>query len=237
MSAVQPQAITVIPAGTTSNATSWVLTASGVFVDTQTVTIAGVVFTTVTALTPLAGEVVLGANQAATLTNLTAAINAPTVTTATFSALSAADANTIAVTKGLTATTTATAMTITSSNKQPVTVSETETNAAWTSIYTSRGFATNVIGRPSIQFVSSSITSGNAVFIVEVSNDSTTWTPYNRLTTNVTNTNGQTDTRVASVTLSTNTSSVVSIPDAFAFYRVVATITTDGTYSATAYTI
>lgn len=87
----------------------------------------------------------------------------------------------------------------------------------------------------SIQFTASGITSGNGVFGVEVSNDGTNWIVYNRLISNVTNTNAQTDTRVAAPTLSTNTSSIYFFPtsDLFRYMRVFVTRTTDGTYSAT----
>ena len=86
----------------------------------------------------------------------------------------------------------------------------------------------------SIQFIASGISDGNGVFTVEVSNDGTNWIVYNRLTTNVTNTNAQTDTRVASVTLNSNTSSIVFFPvgDHFRYIRVKVDVTTDGTYKA-----
>lgn len=86
----------------------------------------------------------------------------------------------------------------------------------------------------SIQFVASAITSGNGAFGVEVSNDGTNWVVYNRLTSNVTNTNAQTDTRTAGPTLSSNTSSIHFFPvgDYFRYIRVFVTRTTDGTYSA-----
>src|SRR6266404_1473294 len=59
----------------------------------------------------------------------------------------------------------------------------------------------------SIMFKAASIASGNGVFKVYVSNDNgVTWVQYNRLTDNVTNTNAQGDTRVSSVTLSSNIS-------------------------------
>ncbi len=91
----------------------------------------------------------------------------------------------------------------------------------------------------SLQFVASAITSGNGVFTVEVSNNGTNWVAYNRLTTNVTNTNAQFDARVASVTLSSNTSSIVFFPvgDYFRYIRVIATVTTDGAYSAILQTV
>ncbi len=86
----------------------------------------------------------------------------------------------------------------------------------------------------SIQFTAADITSGNGVFKVYVSNDGINWVQYNRLTTNVTNTNAQTDTRVASITLSSNTSSMVFFPvgDYFRYIGVGLDRTTDGTYSA-----
>lgn len=89
----------------------------------------------------------------------------------------------------------------------------------------------------SIQFVAASITSGNGVFTVDVSNDGVNWIAYNRLTTNVANTNAQFDTRVASVTLSSNTSAIVFIPDPVVYFRVKVTVTTDGVYSATALSV
>lgn len=97
----------------------------------------------------------------------------------------------------------------------------------------------------SLQFVASAISAGNGVFTVEVTNSQdadglpTNWVVYNRLTTNVTNTNGQNDTRVASVTLSSNTSSIVFFPlgDYFRYMRVKVDLTTDGAYSAILETI
>lgn len=107
---------------------------------------------------------------------------------------------------------------------------------AVTATTTSGGIQTGLFGNVTIQFTAASITSGNGVFTIDVSNDGTTWTAYNRLTTNVTNTNAQTDTRVASVTLSSNLSQVVKIPDLFNFIRVTCTRTTDGAYTAVVYT-
>ena len=67
---------------------------------------------------------------------------------------------------------------------------------------------------------------GSTVFTFEVSNDSTTWTPYNRIVTNVTNTNVQTDTRVASITLASNANAMAFFPrDHFNYIRCTATIT------------
>lgn len=86
----------------------------------------------------------------------------------------------------------------------------------------------------SIQFIAASITSGNGVFKVYVSNDGTNWVQYNRLTDNVANTNAQTDTRVASVTLSANGNKIYFFPigDYFRYVGVSLAVTTDGVYSA-----
>lgn len=93
----------------------------------------------------------------------------------------------------------------------------------------------------SLQLTCADHSSGNGVFTVQVTNSQdpdgtpTNWVTYNRLTTNVTNTNAQTDTRVASVTLNSNTSVMVFFPlgDYFKYMRVAVDVTTDGTYSAT----
>lgn len=109
---------------------------------------------------------------------------------------------------------------------------------AVTATATSRGVGVDNAGRVSLQFFATGISSGNCVFTVGVSNDGgTTWTAYNRLITNVTNANSVNDVRVASVTLNTNSSSMLFIPagDTFGLIRVTGTITTDGTYSAVAY--
>ena len=86
----------------------------------------------------------------------------------------------------------------------------------------------------SIQFLASAISSGNGVFTVSVSNDGTNFITYNRLTDNVTNTNGQNDTRVASCTLSSNTSKIYFFPagDYFRYIKCSVAVTTDGAYSA-----
>lgn len=228
----QPRSVAAIASATVSNATSWVLTAADVAVDTQTITIGGVVFTSVTTIGSAAGNFLIGASAAASLTNLAGLINNPTSTNTTRVALSAVNADKVKFILGLSAVATATTLTITSSTDSQITVSETETNWSWASVYTSKGIPIVGFGRGSIQFVAASITSGNAVFTVNVSNDGVNWTAYNRLTTNATNTNAQTDARVASVTLSSNGTSMVFLQDAVEFYQVVTTITTDGTYSA-----
>lgn len=77
--------------------------------------------------------------------------------------------------------------------------------------------------------------SGSSTFTVEVSFDGVTWVAFNKLITNVTNTNAQTPVRVASVALSSNTTQTVAMDlshDAFPFARVTATEATDGTHTA-----
>lgn len=107
-----------------------------------------------------------------------------------------------------------------------------------TATTTSRGAGVDNASNVSIQLLASGITSGNGVFTVDVSNDGgANWVAYNRLNSNVTNTNAQTDTRLASVTLNTNAGSMLFIPDGdtFELIRVKCTRSTDGTYSATLY--
>jgi hypothetical protein len=108
------------------------LTSTGAFTDTQTITIGGVVFTTVTTIGSTAGNVLIGANAAATIVNLAALINTPGTTTAQGVALSAADQNTIKYTLGLVATaTSATVLTIVGTGSGRLELSETQTNASW----------------------------------------------------------------------------------------------------------
>lgn len=85
----------------------------------------------------------------------------------------------------------------------------------------------------SLQFTGSAITSGNCVFTVLVSDDDVTYVPYNRLVSNVSNTNVQNDTLVSSVTISSNGSAIVFFPvgDYFRYIKVVQTASTDGSYS------
>lgn len=107
-----------------------------------------------------------------------------------------------------------------------------------TATTTSNGIGINNAGRVSIMVFATGISSGNGVFTVQVTNDpSIGWADYNRITSNLTNTNAQTDTRVALVTLSTNSTNFLFFPpgDTFAYMRVRLVRTTDGTYSAVAY--
>jgi len=112
-----------------------VLTDSGTFTDGETFTINGVTFTMKTALSSgpaVAGEIVIGADLAASMTNIAAALNAPGTTTATFTALSAADQETIAD-LNITATKTATTVTIVAVGSGRLTLSETGGSTSWSS--------------------------------------------------------------------------------------------------------
>lgn len=109
-------------------------TAAGTFSDAETLTINGVVLTMKTALSvgpAVAGEVLIGANAAASLTNLAAAINTPGTTTSTFTALAAADQITFTDTLKLAATATATKLTIRGTGAGRMTAAETGANYSW----------------------------------------------------------------------------------------------------------
>lgn len=91
----------------------------------------------------------------------------------------------------------------------------------------------------SLQFIATQVTSGSGKFQVQVSNDGSNWIYYNRLNDNLTNTNGQFDTRVASSTLSANGNKVYFFPagDHFNYLRINVLRTTDGTYTALLHTV
>lgn len=105
------------------------LVSTGTFSDGDTVTINGVVFTMKTTLGAVAGQVLIGANAAASITNLAALINTPGTTTAQGVALSAADQVTIS---NIVATaTSATVLTIVGTGTGRLTLSETAANWSW----------------------------------------------------------------------------------------------------------
>ena len=108
------------------------LLSAGAFTDTQTITINGVVLTTMTTLGSTAGNVLLGVNAAACIVNLAALLNAPGTTTAQGVALSAADQIKVTDTLGITATaTSSTVLTVVARGSSRLTLSETQTNASW----------------------------------------------------------------------------------------------------------
>lgn len=109
-----------------------VLTDSGTFADGETFTINGVTFTMKTALTPTAGEIVIGANLAASMTNIAAALNTPQTTTATYAALTGTNLSTIQA-LNITATASATTVTVVALGSGALTVSETGASTSWSS--------------------------------------------------------------------------------------------------------
>jgi len=88
--------------------------------------------------------------------------------------------------------------------------------------------------RIGLQFLASGISAGNGAFTVEGTIDGTNWVALNTLIDNVTNTNAQTLTRVASKTLSSNSSVLVWLDNLLGLkaIRAKVTVTTDGSYSA-----
>jgi hypothetical protein len=128
-------------AGTVSNATlvvsenltgEAILTTTGTFSNGETVVIGGVTFTARTALTPTAGEFLIGGSAATSLTNLAALINDPATTTANGVALSTANQIIIQDTLKLAATAATTTLTIVGTGSGRLTLSDTATNASWT---------------------------------------------------------------------------------------------------------
>lgn len=110
---------------------------SGLASDADTITVGGVVFTLKTTLSTgpaVAGEVLLGANFAATITNLAAAMNAAGTTSSTFTALSAAN-QVIWDALKVTATGTATTLRIVGAGVGRMSISESATNVALTNNY------------------------------------------------------------------------------------------------------
>lgn len=87
----------------------------------------------------------------------------------------------------------------------------------------------------SLRLTRASHSAGSTTFTVTGSIDGTNFTALNNIVTDVTNTNAQTITRVASVALSSNTSQLVSLDlthYTLKAVKVVATIATDGSASA-----
>lgn len=107
------------------------LTAFGNLTDTQTVVIAGITFTSVASIGSTAGNFLIGASAAATLANLAGLINAPSTTSATQVALSAANQGVLSA-LGAVATVSGTVLTLTFTAWDAAAyVSETQTNAQW----------------------------------------------------------------------------------------------------------
>lgn len=115
-----------------------------------------------------------------------------------------------------------------------VTVITTPINAV-TATTTSDPIDFRGVKRATWEFTRANHSSGSTAFTVTVSVDGVTYVAYNKLIDNVTNTNAQTLTRVASSSLASDTSKIYSMDlanDCFAFVKVTATETTDGTHTA-----
>ncbi len=101
---------------------------------------------------------------------------------------------------------------------------------------TTTGVAQNVEGykRIGFQFLRADHSSGSSKFEVYGSIDGTNFVLLNMLIDNVTNTNGQMPTRVASITLSSDTSKLVWLDNFLGLKAVYVKVTetTDGTHSA-----
>jgi hypothetical protein len=210
------------------------LTMSGLFINGKIITIGGVVLKTVTALSTgpaVAGEIKIG-TAAANLGHILAVIENPYLASnADFTALSAADSAKLAA-LGLSGTASATVLTVYNPSMNLLQFTTDQTNGVASGYTYSKPISLGS-NPTSIQLKAENISSGNGVMTVEVSNDGESFVVYNRLTSNATNTNAQTDVRVASLTASTNASSIVTLPmtDKFAFMRAKIVTTTDGEYS------
>lgn len=108
-----------------------VLTSAGVFTNSHVAIINGVTFTAVTTIGTTAGNFLIGASAAASLTNLAALINDPSTTSATQVALSADDQILVEDKYKMVAVATATTLTVTCIGGGRMTVSETLTNCSW----------------------------------------------------------------------------------------------------------
>lgn len=99
---------------------------------------------------------------------------------------------------------------------------------------TSDPFNVETFSKVGLQFLAAAVSTGNGVFTVEGTIDGINWVALSVLIDNAANTNVQGLTRVASKTLSSNTSVLVWLDSFLGLraIRVVVTRTTDGTYSA-----
>lgn len=110
---------------------------------------------------------------------------------------------------------------------------------AITATATSRPAGIDNAGRLSLMITASGVSTASATFYVDVSNDTSKgWAVYQRLTSNTTNTNAQTDARVNNLLLSANGTQILFFPpgDTFNFLRMRADVNkAEGTYNAVLY--
>ena len=118
-----------MPSAYTLTAASGVLTASGVFTNTQTVVVGGKTYTTQTTLTDTDGNVAIGASAAATLQNLYDAINLTGTAGTQYAASMTINAEVAAT--GVDATTLTVTAKTPGSVGNLIASTETQTNAAW----------------------------------------------------------------------------------------------------------
>lgn len=108
-------------------------TGTGTFSNGETITIQGVIFTMVTTLGSTPGNVLIGANLAASLTNIASILNAGTGSGTTYVELSGTDRRTITKRNRVTATATATTIDIVAIGSGRLTLAETGANFSFTS--------------------------------------------------------------------------------------------------------
>lgn len=104
-------------------------------------------------------------------------------------------------------------------------------------VATTTSAAQNIEGAKKVTFLfkRADHTAGSSTFTVTGSIDGSTYVALNKLISNVTNTNAQTKTRVASVALSSNTSALYSLDlenDTYTDIKITVTEVTDGTHTA-----
>lgn len=101
---------------------------------------------------------------------------------------------------------------------------------------TATGQPVNIKNASKVSFIfkRSAHGSGSTSFSVSVSIDGTNWAVYNRLLTNVANSNSETIVHAAAMALGSDTTEFASMSaeDAFVWVKVTATETTDGTHDA-----
>jgi hypothetical protein len=107
------------------------LTTTGTFSDGETITINGVVLTMKTTLGSTAGQVLIGADAAHSLTNLASIINGTAGAGSTYIELATADRKTITSTLRIAATATTTAIRVVGTGSGRLTLAETAANASW----------------------------------------------------------------------------------------------------------
>lgn len=112
---------------------------------------------------------------------------------------------------------------------------ETQLFSAKAATFTSDPMNVEGLKNIGLQLTGASISAGNGVFTVLGTIDGQNYVALNMIIDNVTNTNVQNLTRVASKTISSNSSILVFLKDVFLkAIKVKVTVTTDGSYSAVA---